>query len=112
MWQGRAPITGDPVELNQPALAAMERWLAAISADKSRRSLSAKVIADKPGDIQDQCSNGSGVVIHAGICGNAAVPVYGTPRTVAGEPITTDQNQCRLKPLRRSDYIVTFIDAE
>jgi hypothetical protein len=40
------------------------------------------------------------------------VPVYGTPRTVAGEPITTDQNKCRLEPLVRSAYPVTFTDAQ
>ncbi|MFL5896393.1 MAG: DUF6351 family protein, partial [Thermoleophilaceae bacterium] len=26
--------------------------------------------------------------------------------------ITTDQNKCRLKPLQRSDYTVTFTDAQ
>jgi hypothetical protein len=112
MWQGPAPIIGDPVELNQTALNAMDRWLAAIRADRSHRSLAARVIANKPSNVHDQCSNGLGVVIHNGICGNAVVPVYGTPRTVAGEPITTDQNKCRLKPLRRSDYNVIFTEAE
>jgi hypothetical protein len=112
MWQGPAPIIGDPVELNQTALDALDHWLTAIRADASHRSLPAKVIADKPADVRDQCSNGDGVVLHDGICGNAVVPVYGTPRTVAGEPITTDQNKCRLEPMRRADYKVTFTDAE
>jgi hypothetical protein len=112
MWQGPAPIVGDVVDLNQTALDAMDRWLAAIRADNSRRSLAAKVIADKPADIHDQCSDGVGHKIHDGICGNAIVPVYGTPRTVANEPITTDQNKCQLKPLRRGDYSVTFTDAQ
>jgi hypothetical protein len=41
------------------------------------------------------------------------VHVYGTPRTVAGEPITTDHNKCRLKPLNRGDYGgATFTDAQ
>ncbi len=39
--------------------------------------------------------------------------VEGTPRTVAGDPITTDANKCRLKPLRRSDYRgITFTQAQ
>jgi hypothetical protein len=29
---------------------------------------------------------------------------FGTPATVAGESIATDQNRCQLKPLRRIDY--------
>jgi hypothetical protein len=112
MWQGPAPIIGDPVQLNSGALQAMTRWLDAVQADRSNKPLPAKVIADKPSDIRDQCYDGNGNVVHDGICGTAVVPVYGTPRTVAGEPITTDQNQCRLKPLRRSDYIVSFSDAQ
>lgn len=112
MWQGPAPIIGDPVELNSGALVAMDRWLTAIDSDHSRRSLPAKVIADKPADIHDECFDGNGNEVHDGICGPTVVPVYGTPRTVAGEPITTDQNKCQLKPLRRSDYKVTFTNAE
>jgi hypothetical protein len=37
------------------------------------------------------------------LCGAAVVPIYGTPRTVAGDAITTDTNKCQLKPLNRSD---------
>lgn len=110
MWQGPAVIIGDPVQLNENALAAMDRWLSAVGNDHSSRSLPAKVIADKPADISDACFNGSGVKLHDGICGPAVVPVYGTPHTVAGEPIATDQNKCQLKPLRRRDYNVTFTD--
>src|SRR5207244_236788 len=33
MWQGPAPIIGDPVQLNDNALAGMTRWLDAIHAD-------------------------------------------------------------------------------
>ena len=31
------------------------------------------------------------------------MPIYGTPRTVAGDALTTDTNKCQLKPLNRSD---------
>ena len=41
------------------------------------------------------------------------VNVEGTPRTVAGDAITTDANKCQLKPLRRSDYPgITFSNAQ
>jgi hypothetical protein len=40
------------------------------------------------------------------------VPVYGTPRTVAGDGITTDANKCQLKPLDRSAYLLPFTDAQ
>jgi hypothetical protein len=38
--------------------------------------------------------------------------VYGAPRTVAGEPITTDQNSCRLRPLNRAEYSVPFTEGQ
>lgn len=113
MWQGPVPIIGDPVELNQGALVAIDRWLSAISNDRSARGLAAKVIADKPADVHDECFDGNGDPVHDGICGPTVVPVYGTPRTVAGEAITTDQNKCQLRPLSRNDYPgITFTDAE
>jgi hypothetical protein len=112
MWQGPAPIIGDPVELNSGALDAVDRWLTAVEKDRAKRSLAAKVIADKPADLADACFDGNGNKVHDGICGNSVVPVYGTPRTVAGEAITTDQNKCQLKPLVRTDYKVTFTDAQ
>ena len=41
------------------------------------------------------------------------VNVEGTPRTVAGDAITTDANKCQLMPLRRSDYPgITFSNAQ
>jgi Tannase-like family of unknown function (DUF6351) len=112
MWQGPAVIIGDPVELNQGALTAVDRWLAAIDVDHSRRTLAAKVIADRPADVHDACFDGAGNKVSDGICGPSVVPVYGTPRTVAGEPISTDQNKCQLKPLLRTDYSVQFTDAQ
>jgi hypothetical protein len=39
--------------------------------------------------------------------------VYGTPRTVAGDAITTDANKCRLKSLSRSGYgLIPFTDVQ
>lgn len=112
MWQGPAPVIGDPAQLNQGALVAIDRWVAAIQDDSSSRSLPAKVIANRPPDIHDECFDGNGNKVSDGICGPSVVPVYGTPRTVAGEPITTDQNSCHLRPLNRGDYSVSFTDAQ
>jgi hypothetical protein len=42
------------------------------------------------------------------------VPIYGTPRTVAGDAISTDTNKCQLRPLNRNDNygLVPFTDAQ
>jgi hypothetical protein len=111
IWEGPAPLIGDTQYTTQ-ALMAMDRWLSAVAADTSDTPLAQKIIRDKPADITDQCSNGDGTKVSSGLCPSSVVPVYGTPRTVAGDQITTDNNECQLQPLVRSSYPVTFTDAE
>lgn len=62
--------------------------------------------------MRDQCLDGGGGFASWGQCAADVVPIYGTPRTVAGDAITTDANKCVLKPLRRADYPVTFTDVQ
>ncbi|WP_205698895.1 DUF6351 family protein [Conexibacter sp. SYSU D00693] len=107
MWQGPVPIVGD-LHYTAQALVAMDRWLGAVQADRSDRTLAQKVRANRPADVRDQCSNGNGTKVADGLCGPVVVPVYGTPRTIAGEPLSTDQNKCRLRPLSSSDYRASF----
>jgi Tannase-like family of unknown function (DUF6351) len=120
IWEGPAPIVGD-AECEQNSFVAMDRWLSAVEKDAGPGSLSEKLIRDKPGDLTDRCYDGAGQKLSDAICPDAVVPIYGTPRMVAGDSITTDANKCQLKPLRRSDYVqhagplsvpVTFTDAE
>jgi hypothetical protein len=93
---------------------AMDRWLTAIEKDGSSRSLAEKVVADKPPDLSDRCYDGDGHKVSDTLCPDAVVPVYGTPRTVAGDAITTDTNKCQLKPLSRNDDygLIPFTDDE
>jgi Tannase-like family of unknown function (DUF6351) len=111
IWEGPAPIVGD-TQCNVQSLAAMDRWLAAIERDRSGKPLARKVIEDRPASVHDQCSDGIGQKLTNGLCPSAVVPVYGTPRTVAGDGLTTDANKCRLKPLRRGDYRAPFTGAQ
>jgi uncharacterized tannase-like protein DUF6351 len=111
IWEGPVPLLGDTT-YTVSAFKAMDAWLGAVQADHSTKTLPQKIIANKPTDVHDQCSNGDGVVVADSLCPQAVVPVYGTPRTVAGEPITTDQNACQLVPLNRASYNVTFTDSE
>jgi hypothetical protein len=111
IWEGPVSLIGDPDYDNQ-ALMAMDHWLGAVAADSSKRALPQKIIADKPSTITDQCSDGTGVKLDSTLCPSTVVPVYSTPRMVAGEAITTDQNKCALVPLSRSSYKVGFTDAQ
>jgi hypothetical protein len=111
IWEGPAPIIGD-AQCNLTSFIAMDRWLSAVERDTSRTPLARKIVSDKPADLSDRCYLGVGSKLTDGLCPAAVVPVYGTPRTVAGDPITTDANKCQLKPLRRPDYPVQFTDSE
>jgi hypothetical protein len=111
IWEGPVSLTADPqCELN--SFLAMDRWLTAVENDSSQRPLERKIVRDKPGDLTDRCYDGKGVKVSDALC-PSVVHVYGTPRTVAGDAITTDKNKCRLKPLERGDYGgVSFTDAQ
>jgi len=102
IWEGPLLIIGD----NECAIAsfiAMDRWLAAVEEDSGDAPLAQKVVANKPADVRDACFDGLGQKLIDGLCPDIIVPVYGTPRMVAGDAITTDTNKCQLKPLDRKD---------
>ncbi|MEA2171921.1 MAG: hypothetical protein QOF76_5221 [Solirubrobacteraceae bacterium] len=111
IWEGPVEILADS-QCAVTSFEAMDQWLTAVKADKSKHSVAAKVAADKPADLTDRCYSGAGQKVSDELCGDAIVPIYGTPRMVAGQAITTDSNKCRLKPLDRSAYSVTFTDAQ
>ena len=79
------PIAPTPTsELAAKAFDLMDRWLTAIAADQELPASSCTTV----------------------------YPAYSTPRLEAGEPLRNDNVKCRLKPLVRTDYTVTFTDAE
>jgi Tannase-like family of unknown function (DUF6351) len=112
IWEGPVPLQADN-DCERGSFIAMDRWLASVENDRRDLSLPRKIARDKPADLGDECWDGSGHKVADGLCSAGVVPVYGTPRMVAGDAITTDANKCRLKPLRRSDYLpVQFTDAQ
>ena len=129
IWEGPAVIIGD-VQCATNSLKAMDRWLAAVEKDSSAKTLPQKISSNKPADVGDACWTGAGVVSAPGLCPAATkpgdctpgmiqntaavVPVYCTPRMVAGDKISTDTNKCQLKPLNRSDNYgpLSFSDAQ
>ena len=92
----------------------VSRWLTAVKADSSNRSLRAKVIANRPGDVVDACWTTAGVKIvepqtlnGPGQC-NVLFPVGLSPELVAGSPINADIIKCQLKPIDMNDYKGSF----
>ncbi len=112
IWEGPVRFTAD-VNCEVNSFIAMDRWLTRVEKDHSDRSLPKKVIHDRPADLTDECWDGSGHKLSNTLCPPGVVNVEGTPRTVAGDDITTDTNKCRLGPLRRSSFHgITFTDTE
>jgi hypothetical protein len=110
LWRGEAPLIGDP-SFADDAVFAMDRWLKRVHRDRRHIPLPRKIIKDKPKGLGPRCTDGSGNEQPASVC-DATVTAYGTPRQGAGGPLTEDVMKCRLKPLRRSDYPVTFTDQQ
>jgi len=89
----------------------MDRWLAAIEADRSSAPLARKVVRNKPAGAVESCWIGGKQVIDKAACA-AAFPNFGDPHTGAGSSLEDDILKCQLKPLRRSDYAASFTDAQ
>ncbi|MEX0619583.1 MAG: DUF6351 family protein [Pseudohongiellaceae bacterium] len=99
----------------------MDRWLANIAADKSNTDTLAKIVANKPAGLQDDCIAPSGEHIvepatfnmdrlfdnNEGSC-NALYPPHAGLRLVAGGPLSNDVLKCELKPIDYADYSVEF----
>jgi hypothetical protein len=102
IWEGPILILGDN-ECAINSFVAMDRWLSRVEQDISQTPLPQKLVTSKPADLRDACFDGLGQKLFDGLCPDVIVPVYGTPRMVAGDAITTDTNKCQLKPLDRKD---------
>ena len=111
IWEGPVTFTADR-DCERNSFIAMDRWVEAIASDDRRVPLARKVVEDRPDDLSDRCYDGAGNKVSDGLCPAGVVNVYGTPRTVAGDAITTDTNKCRRRPLKRGDYGVQFTDAQ
>ncbi len=102
IWEGPVLLFAD-TQCVKNSFIAIDRWLRAVEQDPSEDPLAQKIVDDKPSDLTDRCYDGNGNEVSDDICGEAVVTTYGTPRTVAGDAITTDTNKCQLRPLNRSD---------
>jgi Tannase-like family of unknown function (DUF6351) len=95
--------------MQDAALDLMGQWLDAIKADSSSRSLPQKVIADKPPAAIDACWIGGNRIDEPAAIGGAgpcqtAYPPHSLPRMVAGMPIDSFVEKCRLVPVDPADY--------
>jgi hypothetical protein len=112
-WNGATFGIGPPPSIALRSFLLMDRWLSNIESDSRDVPLSQKVVADKPSDATDKCFVGPTLAekTDATACA-AAFPHFGDARLVAGESTVDNAMACRLKPLNRTSYAVTFTDAQ
>jgi hypothetical protein len=90
------------------AFLAMDAWLAAVEADSGADALPAKIARNKPASVFDACYRAGGLV--QDLTCNGDWQHYGSPRLVAGMPMTNDVFKCQLKPLDPAEYPVSFTE--
>ncbi|MFA5891853.1 MAG: DUF6351 family protein [Actinomycetota bacterium] len=114
LWFGPTALIGD-VSWSNEAFLAMDRWLAAVEADDSDKSIAQKILDDKPADIRDRCSYAAaaGAAPTDDVCSPPLAQTrYGSPRSVAGGLATDDVNACQLRPLRRYEVPIELTDTQ
>ncbi len=65
IWFGPTPLLGD-AQLPDRGADRMDEWLSAVEDDKSSKPLAEKIIANKPGDLQDECEP-TGLIVGGGL---------------------------------------------
>ncbi len=104
LWRGQVALFGDTT-FEVDAIFAVSRWLDEVAKDRRSVPLARKVVdARRKAGVDHRCTNGAGVDVPVGVC-DATVESYSTPRFEAGMPVADDTIECRLKPLRREDYL-------
>jgi hypothetical protein len=108
--------------LLQHAIVSMDRWITAIKADKRRIPRIEKIVRNKPADLVEGCNSRDAnpaflpqTLIReqeASAPCNQLYPSNSFPREVAGADIAADIVKCERKAVQRSDYAVTFDDAQ
>ena len=128
MWRGgpgTAPTAASPlgsiVALDNASIAALEKWMEAIAADKSSDPQRTKVLRNKPVDLTDGCFDTSSppqfiaekqTLGTSGSQCNILWPSYRFPRMEAGGPLASNNLKCQLKPVDLADYKVSLNAAD
>lgn len=105
-----------PPALVVDSLVTMDKWVAAIEADKSSLPIEQKVVQHKPAEAFDFCYIGADYktrVTDQKVCdADPVLRYYASPRQTAGGPLSEDVLKCQLRQLKRTDYKVALSDAQ
>ena len=89
LWRSEAgAVTPKAAGRAAAIAAALALAIVGLKADEGKRTVAQKIVRNRPEDLTDRCYDGNGVKVSDALC-PSVVRVYGTPRTVAGDAITT-----------------------
>jgi hypothetical protein len=108
IWTNNVPNVGDPA-VNAKAFDLLDTWLSRIEADRSDRPVAEKVLRNRPAAAVDACWIAGQKITDMQEC-RAVYPYWADPRIAAGGPLADNVIRCRLGPLERDDYAVSFSD--
>lgn len=99
----------------------MDEWLLNIAADQTTADMAAKVVNNKPADLEEGCWDNREeprrwiaqplAYEGTGVC-QELYPAFKTPRLVAGASLANNVVKCQLKPIAAADYAVEFTSEE
>lgn len=105
-----------PPQLLVDSLVMMDKWVAAIQADRSAEPLEQKVVKNRPAEAFDFCYIGTDYATkmtdQKACDADPVLKYFASPRQTAGGPLAEDVLKCRLKPLKRSDYKTALSDTQ
>jgi hypothetical protein len=92
-WEGQTPLLGD-VRFAESAITAMDTWLAAVEADRSRTPLARKILAAKDrAGVTERCVGSEGADVPLQVCDASVDPtLFSSPRIEAGGGDTAPVN--------------------
>lgn len=111
MWRSiPSPLAGQEL---------FDRWMTNYKSDTSSDPQRVKVLRAKPAEASDGCWNKSSFIAEDLVFSSQPVsdcsklyPVYSNPRHEAGGPLAANVLKCQTKPVKATDYKVTFSPEE
>ncbi|TCO44562.1 hypothetical protein EV646_110276 [Kribbella antiqua] len=103
--------------LLQGAVDSLDLWLTTLAADDSSRPRIDKIVAARPSSLREGCRGPEGFIAQplnrdpSSRC-EQLYPSASFPREVAGADVAADIIKCRLRPPIRSEYGVTWTNAQ
>lgn len=119
LWRFSGSLTPTAASgLTLASFLTMDKWLGAVRADTSAKTLEQKIVADRPTEGFDFCYLSNDTKFQRKVTDQVQCDLdpglkpHSSPRQVAGGPITEDILKCQLKAFNPDDYPRVQVDPD